>query len=389
MSAPAPIVWVDGPQAQDTRGPAVDLLRELDRPATLVDSEPIETSISLARAGVISLFLGEPSTEEKRALERAGIPRAHVTVERSGAKSPARQVLAVVDHPLEVATRPIFIVGQARSGTTWMLDLLGNHPQVRPLFETEIMMSDRVSFLTDPGEFDTERSIPVLGTRKGPGQLVDQRTAILDLRAVYARWLARAVEPEHEWLVEKTPAHIHSADAIAALFPEARFVWVVRDLRDLLVSAAEAHRSWMNGPYGASTAELARCWRECWQSIDRLQAIAQVHVTRYEELHAAPVRELMTAFAFCGIPCSEQMASDIVAANRFDVLTDTGPTRFRRSGRVGDWRAELGLFDRGIASAYAGHSMLEHRYISAATTTMRLADAYRFARRTSKRLISK
>lgn len=383
MNGSGAVVWLDGPRARSARLEAVELLRSLGRPAAAVDEED-ETSARLARAGVVTLRLGQPRASELGQLRRASI-RAHVLTDGgAGPTLNARSVLAAVDHGLEVAIRPIFVVGMGRSGTSWVTDLLGGHPRVCALFETELFFDERLSFLADAGSFDPDRSIPLMGLRRGTGLLVDQETAVTEIRALLVRWLSRAVGDEHAWLVEKTPA-LKNLEAMAALFPDARFVCVMRDLRDVMVSFADARRSWLgNTSYARLVIDIPRDWRDGWAAIERVRSLAPVHVIRYEALHAAPEREVKQLFEFCGIPCDHRMIREIVAANRFELHPDTGPLRFRRGGRVGDWRTQLGWVDRQIALAVAGRAMLAQGYLATPTPAMLLGDALRAVRRSRR-----
>jgi hypothetical protein len=127
--------------------------------------------------------------------------------------------------------------------------------------------------------------------------------------------------------------------------------------------------------------DLPRAWRDGWAAVERLRSLAPVHLIRYEALHAAPERELEQLFAFCGVPCDYQLIREIVAANRFEALPDTGPLRFRRGGRVGDWRTQLGWLDRQIAVAVAGRAMLAQGYLATPTPAMLLGDTLRAVRR--------
>lgn len=379
MSLGGSVVWLDGDGAQAARGETLDLLRSLGRPAAAVDEQD-DAAIGLARAGVVTLRLGRPGSRDREEVDRASVPLHLVVAGEGDAPLDARRVLAAVDHGLEVATRPIFVIGMGRSGTTWVTDLLGGHPQVCALQETELFFEGRLWFLADPGSFDPDRSIPLLGMRRGVGLLVDRETAIADIRAVLARWLSQAVTAQHAWLAEKTPS-LKNLEARVALFPDARFVCVMRDVRDVIVSYADARRSWMsNANWPRRATDLPREWRDGWAAVARLRTLAPVHVVRYEALHAAPEDELQRLFAFCEIPVDAGLASEIVAANRFETHADTGPHRFRRGGRVGDWRTQLGWMDRQLTLAVAGREMLAEGYLEHPAPAVLAGDAWRSVR---------
>lgn len=108
----------------------------------------------------------------------------------------------------------------------------------------------------------------------------------------------------------------------------------------------------------------SRMWTAALADARRMEAVAPLHVVRYERLHASPVATVLELFAFCGIPCDESRAREIADANAFDRLAHTGPDRFRRGGRTGDWRTQLGAVSRGVVHAVAGSDLIAQGYIA-------------------------
>ena len=347
-----------GPGAAAGREAAAAALRDLGRPAAAVAPADEAAAPALARAGLVALVEHAPD----------GAP----VVDLDGVDDPLAAILAAADHPREVARRPIFVVGPARSGTTWVLDLLAGHPEVAGVFESFLFMPDELPRLADPGGFDADRGRPVFDRPQGPGQLVSRDEAVAALRARTVSWLARAVGPEHRWLVEKTPYHGQTASIIAEAFPAARFVLVVRDPRDVVVSGRDARTTWLRSPRHRQTLlrkpvpwYLGRRWANIVAHVDALAARrpGAVFELRYEELHADTARVARGLFAFCGISIDDERLRDIVADNDIARRADRGPGRFRRAGRTGDWHRELGRLDRILVEAAAGTAMAERGYL--------------------------
>jgi hypothetical protein len=266
---------------------------------------------------------------------------------------------------------PVFVVGHPRSGTTWTFELLEAHPEVAGVFESWLF-HDRLglSGLFDPAAWDpeiAERNLREIGRPVGIGQLLERREMTLELRGLAERWLMRAVGPGERYLVEKTPAHVFFAPLIAEVLPQARFVEVVRDGRDAALSVLSATRGWnprlVRGTTTPGIEDVAREWAqsiEAGRRNEQLLGDRWVRV-RFEDLKADFDATMSGLFAFCEMPCDEALLE------RVRVATDLaghagGEGRFRRSGRVGDWRAGFSRRDAQSFDRVAGVALVDSGY---------------------------
>ncbi|HEX8205242.1 MAG TPA: sulfotransferase [Solirubrobacteraceae bacterium] len=282
--------------------------------------------------------------------------------------------------PLEVASRPIFVVGYGRSGTTWTYDLLTSHPQVAGVYESLLLAPEHLGHLHPRTEWDPESHVGISAKPYGIGQLADRDEAVRAARETLVPWLARAVGPEHRWVVEKTPSHVASLRAIADVFPRARIVHVVRDLRDAMASRQDMRRNWFREPalFGTLVAKpyawrAAAEWVITMGWVEEAAALLPIHEVRYEELRARPAETLAALFAFCGIPADAGLVARIVAENDFAALADTGPGRFRRKGEVGTWRGELSAATRAMIAVRAGGTLAAKGYLRRPPVAHRVA----------------
>jgi hypothetical protein len=158
-----------------------------------------------------------------------------------------------------------FFVGVARSGTTLLRAMVDAHPEVtippESWFITELA-SRRRRYET-PDDFDVERfgtdllahhwfarwgvdadDLYAALRERAPG---DYASAI---RTVFAHWAARQGKSRYG---DKTPGYTTELVLLAAMFPEARVVHLIRDGRDVALSYSER--------FGVSTVKAIRVWR--------------------------------------------------------------------------------------------------------------------------------
>ncbi|HXH02184.1 MAG TPA: sulfotransferase [Candidatus Competibacteraceae bacterium] len=149
---------------------------------------------------------------------------------------------------------PVFIVGAARSGTTLVYSLLLSSG-VFPLYEAETHLLEscpRYGSLDDEANFAR-----LMADWLGSKQFARSRLDAEQFRAVARRHRGSCAEllgcfmaciaerqGKQRW-VEKTPAHVFHLATLARAFPDARFVHVIRDGRDVALSKRKM--GWIEG----------------------------------------------------------------------------------------------------------------------------------------------
>jgi hypothetical protein len=136
-----------------------------------------------------------------------------------------------------------FIVGVGRSGTTMLRLMLDSHPQLTIPPETHFV-PDLIDAIEDGA--DPERAVEVMQSVRQwgdlhiePAEAIERFRALDDfnagdaLRAFYAIYAERQGKPR--W-GEKTPAYVRNMRKIEKALPEARFIHVIRDGRDVALS---------------------------------------------------------------------------------------------------------------------------------------------------------
>ena len=152
------------------------------------------------------------------------------------------------------------------------------------------------------------------------------------LRAIYGAYAERHGKPR--W-GDKTPAHVDYMDWLAGVFPEARFVHLIRDGRDVALSLRELPFA----PGDGSPEAIAELWRDQIAAARRQAAtLPHYREVRFEQLVADPGSALAGLCEWLGLEDSPAMlAAHERAAERFAELPDV-----RRRHRPGGARAAPG-----------------------------------------------
>jgi len=204
-----------------------------------------------------------------------------------------------------------FVVGVARSGTTLLRLMLDAHPALAIPPETGFVPA--VAGIAGNGDALRERFLAiVLGSENWSDLSVpdEQLRAAVDalepfdvstgLRTLYRLYAARFAKSR--W-GDKTPGYCTALDHVRRVLPEARFVHIIRDGRDVALSLAP---HWF-AP-GRDPETLARSWRT---QIETTRALATGYAdyleVRYEALVQEPRRELERVCTFIELPYDDRM----------------------------------------------------------------------------------
>ena len=233
----------------------------------------------------------------------------------------ARAVLVGRDEDSELAPMP-FIVGAPRSGTTLLRMLLDAHPSLSIPLETGFLpeVFDLAWEMVEEQDREEMRArfhalltgFPTWGEMRVDAR--DLQQALGDLESFDVtrglRIFYRLCSDGKPRVGDKTPGYARHLPVVEALLPEAHFIHLVRDGRDVYVSARDAPwsmaRHWF--PFGLDPETLAAQWRGDILLCRRLALTSRRFLElRYEDLVADPPRQLDRICRFIGLRYEDEM----------------------------------------------------------------------------------
>jgi hypothetical protein len=177
-----------------------------------------------------------------------------------------------------------FVVGAGRSGTTLLRLMLDSHPQLAIPPETHFI--PRLAESLGGAPVDGPAFAAALAGERRFGDFGLAEAEIADrvggsavpladaLRGFYGAYAQRHGKPR--W-GDKTPGYVDSLRLIRELLPEARFVHVIRDGRDVALAASARN--------GKSPGRCARVWRDAvCEARDQAAGLEGYLEVRYEDL---------------------------------------------------------------------------------------------------------
>jgi hypothetical protein len=268
-------------------------------------------------------------------------------------------------------TPPFFLVGCPRSGTTLLRNLLNSHPQLAIPGETQFLPT----FYRAWGNPRDARAAERLGRRilalwwiqrwaidLAPRDFSACRTYAAMLEVLYGEIVRR--DGATRW-GDKTPAYALQVPVISEIFPEAQFVHIRRDGRDVAGSLVQTHI----GPRESATAALFwRCYVETARRDGAQLGPGRYFEVRYESLLSDTATTLRGVCAFLGVPFDPRVLEqtspdhgsfpDVYGPRRAGQRSATEIVR----SNSGKWRGEMSAADLARFESVAGDLLVELGY---------------------------
>jgi hypothetical protein len=273
----------------------------------------------------------------------------------------------------------LFIVGCARSGTTLLHRIVDAHPEIAITPEMHwitrhfksrngLVASELVSELAGHKRF-AQFEIPreEFEGLLGSGDAVPYPTFLRRVFSLYGKIKNKPL------VGNKTPAYVRRIPTLHALWPEAKFVHIIRDGRDVCMSILNwkkaertvgRYASWEEDPVSTTALWWERKVRKAREDGAALGS-GLYHEMLYEDLVEEPERECKGLCEFLGVPYDDAMIRFAEGKTRTD-LPNARKTPKKAwlpiTSGMRNWRTEMPVTDVERFEAAAGHLLEELGY---------------------------
>jgi sulfotransferase family protein len=267
-----------------------------------------------------------------------------------------------------------FVVARGRSGTTLLRAILDAHPDLAIPGESHFAVSfgERRREFERPGGFATEPFLRDLlrhwGFRRWELPEQDVRAAFDEtppsnvadgIRLAFALYARSRGKPRYG---DKTPGFVLHIGMLAELFPEARFVHLIRDGRDVALS-------YLDTDFGVATLTDAAIYWERFVRAGRAAGNAlgpgRYLEVRYEDLVADVERTTVRVCEHIDLPFDPAMLRYFERSASLDGLSHAEHHQnisLPPTSGLRDWRTQMAPADVALFEALAGDLLTELGY---------------------------
>lgn len=190
---------------------------------------------------------------------------------------------------------PIFLISLPRSGSTFLQKILMSHPQISSTSEPWILlplvyMREEEGVNTEYGHRSAVKAFSKV-TKEVGESFVDFQ--IRDFaESIYSKYCKNG----ETYFLDKTPRYYHILGELARIFPNSKFVVLVRNPISVFASSVEAFR-------GNSMRRLDHLDTDFFVGPEKIGRFAKtkkdnIHLVRYEDLVAEPDKEIEAVCRF-------------------------------------------------------------------------------------------
>jgi LPS sulfotransferase NodH len=254
--------------------------------------------------------------------------------------------------------RYFFVFGAPKSGTTWLQRLLDAHPQVVCSGEGHFIERFAGPMMQIKDDYNKNLALDAELVYQGKPYYseLDDLDLLPLLQAFITKLMHRRMKPDALVIGDKTPVYFEFLDDLLAIFPDAAFLHMVRDPRDVAVSVlyhalrAGYPDAFVTGsPYQIKVLEAsAQRWLSAQENFHRFSRAYPTGCleVRYEDLTATPQAIMRTVFDLLGVSTQARIVDAAITSASFENWSGRARGRedtssFFRKGVVGDWKAAL------------------------------------------------
>jgi len=294
---------------------------------------------------------------------------------------PAYQEARVQDSGMLNTVSPhkqVFIIGSRRSGTTWTLWLLSNHPSMVGVQHTNLVDSfkrvnewwlDEDPYHNSIVSGQSEKNKTTLKEFITSDDFYSECSGIMSM--VFSK--AFKEKPEASVVVESQPENIDNLDFLVKLYPNAYYLHVIRDPRSVFSSWKSIASTWSSPDiFKTHPVGFAERWRrDISEGRSFSNKIKHYKEIKYEELKSDGSDVLKGVFEWLGVSASDDVAKNAIDACEIQKLRKKGnmPKGFFRKGLAEGWKSELSKKEIRMVEYLLSDLMTETGYEKSVSNT--------------------
>jgi hypothetical protein len=268
----------------------------------------------------------------------------------------------------------MFIMGKGRSGTTLLQAILNAHPNIVAPTESRIIifmyakyghvkqwteqllekfcneLYDETRFLQN-WNIDKNKLLPDLLSVK------DRLNYALICKIIYCR--TDSASKDIRLIFDKNPVYYFFIRELQQIFPEAKYIHIVRDYRDNIIS----HQRVL--PF-SNTADVAYRWLKINKYLEeqKVKNPEEWFTIKYESLATEPIKCMAEVFKFVGMPFYENVVSDFSSKLSPMFYENANKKEFNKfhwnvfnpvnTSQIGQWKTTMPINDIEIAESIDG-----------------------------------
>lgn len=261
-----------------------------------------------------------------------------------------------------------FVIGIPKSGTTWLQMLLDAHPDISCRAEDELIyfISEIPIFLKRYNEIrETVNERTAKQELYGQFKPDSDTTPAFEFFVEYLRFIT-ARDTGKKIIGTNDNNLIHNLKAVHSLFPESKFIHIIRDIRDVISSGwyhnirIEGEESFVGRVHSLEdfALESARSWVEYLSAMESIKD--RCIYIRFCDLKAMPVSTVEAVLSFLGADPSQ--AKRCLSSTDFQKLSAGGNQFFHR-GERGGWKDILDQEMVGGVVEIAGDKLKQYGFM--------------------------
>lgn len=258
-------------------------------------------------------------------------------------------------------------MGAPRSGTTWLHKMIGEHANVCSTGGVELtFFSNYLPPLIDRWNFE-KNNMDKKRWVKGLPYLWSYDEFIRFLNEFFLKVYGKLLQEKNEstHIVNKNPAYTNHIDLINHFLPQAKFIHIIRDGRDVAVSLLSAKKRIGFGP--DNIFDAARFWRK---SVNRGRKASNLgkekyFEVKYENLIMDTFGGLKEIFDFCGLSVDDKFLHNLVDQYNYKMNPVGSPNpdaKLIRNRKGVVWREKMSPMQKCIFNMVGGNLLSELNY---------------------------